>query len=704
MTQHAYLIALAPLLSFVMIIFFLRWKEKLAAGWSIASILASWCMSVVVLIETIGRHGEAYENFFYITAFDSINFELGILIDPLTAVMLIVVTTVASCVHIYSLGYMHGDPRFSRFFSYLSLFCFSMLGLVLANNFFMIFIFWELVGLTSYLLISFWFEKKSAADAGKKAFLTTRIGDLGFIVGLLLIATYAGTFNYGAIFEKVGAGAIPSPVLIAASIFIFCGAVGKSAQFPLHVWLPDAMEGPTPVSALIHAATMVVAGVYLVARGMALYVGAPEAAMVVAIIGMATSFLAASIALVQNDIKRVLAYSTVSQLGYMIMALGLYGYDVGMDPSAHSPGFYAGTFHLMTHAFFKGLLFLGAGSIIHAVHTNDLQDMGGLLGKMRITSITFIIASLSIAGVPPLAGFWSKDEIVATTSHHPVFMFFTLLIAFMTAFYMFRLCFLAFFGQPRDQKRYDHAHESPKVMTMPLVFLAVLSVCAGWVGIPGLHGFGAFVFSGQPYHVGWHWDNIIISTLVGLSGITFAYLMYCRKVISADRMAERFRPIYTLLYNKWYFDEIYQFIFINPIMAVARFMWTFDARVVDGLVNGSAWFTMVLSDVKMWFDKWIIDGIVNGSGWIVSQASGLMRFLQTGAVQFYALFIIGMVITGALIKFEMVHVGIDWPLLTIIFVIGLIVLSFVAKNQAARTANLAARTAAKADMESTDSL
>ena len=340
--------------------------------------------------------------------------------------MLIVVTTVGACVQIYSVGYMKDDPRFSRFFAYLSLFLFSMLGLVLANNFFMIFIFWELVGLTSYLLIGFWFEKKSAADAGKKAFITTRIGDLGFIVGLLLIAVYAGTFNFGEVFDKAAAGMIPAGILTVAAIGVFCGAVGKSAQFPLHVWLPDAMEGPTPVSALIHAATMVAAGVYLVARSMSLFVGSAEASLVVAIIGIVTSLIAASIALVQNDIKRVLAYSTVSQLGYMIMALGLYGYDTALHH--HSPGFYAGTFHLMTHAFFKGLLFLGAGSVIHAVHTNDIQEMGGLWRKMKFTAPAFCIASLSIAGIFPLAGFWSKDEIVAATVRHPVFMVLTLLI------------------------------------------------------------------------------------------------------------------------------------------------------------------------------------------------------------------------------------------------------------------------------------
>ena len=667
MTELAYLIPLLQLLSFVMIVFFLRWKEKLASGFAISMILIGWVMSIWVLIETLARHGTPYEAYVYLTSFASINFEVGILVDPLTAIMLIVVTTVGGCVQIYSLGYMHNDPRFSRFFSYLSLFLFSMLGLVLANNFFMIFIFWELVGLTSYLLIGFWFEKKVASDAGKKAFITTRIGDLGFIVGLLLIGVYAGTFNYAEVFDRVGAGLIPAGILTAAAIFIFCGAVGKSAQFPLHVWLPDAMEGPTPVSALIHAATMVAAGVYLVARTMSVFVGSAEASMVVAVIGIITSFIAASIALTQNDIKRVLAYSTVSQLGYMIMALGLYGYDTAIGH--HSPGYYAGTFHLMTHAFFKGLLFLGAGSVIHAVHTNDIQEMGGLLKKMPKTAWTFLIASASISGVPLTAGFFSKDEIVATTVHHPVFYVITVLIAFMTAFYMWRLCFMTFFGEPRDSHRFEHAHESPRVMTYPLIFLSILAVVGGWVGIPGMHGISEFVFHGEPYHTHVDLVNMGVATLVGLGGIFFAWLVYYRKAISADKLAAMAGPLYKGSFNKWYFDEIYDFILIRPVMAVARFMWSFDARVVDGAVNGTGFLTILWSDLKMWFDKWIIDGAVNGSGWIVRQGGNLLRFVQTGAVQFYALFILtGLVFLG----FAKISNISWWPILLLAFVTGAI--------------------------------
>ncbi len=678
MTEFSFLIPLLPLFSFVMIIFFLRWKEMLSAVFSIVMILASWVMSVIVLIETIARHGESYEAFYKFVDLPNFVLEIGVLIDPLTAIMLIVVTTVGACVEIYSVGYMHNDPRFSRFFAYLSLFLFSMLGLVVANNFFMIFIFWELVGLTSYLLIGFWFEKKSAADACKKAFITTRVGDLGFLVGLFIIGIYFGTFNYGGVFEIAGSGMISAGILTAAAICVFCGAVGKSAQWPLHVWLPDAMEGPTPVSALIHAATMVAAGVYLVARAMPLFVTSGDASMVVAIIGLVTSFIAASIGLVQNDIKRILAYSTVSQLGYMIMALGLYGYDT--FHAHHSPGFYAGTFHLYTHAFFKGLLFLGAGSVIHAVHTNDIQEMGGLGRKMRATSLTFMIASASIAGIPPFSGFFSKDEIVATALHHPVFFVGTLVIAFMTAFYMWRLCFLTFFGKPRDQHRYDHAHESPKNMTYPLIFLAILSVCAGWIGVPKwVPLFSNFVYHGEAYSPHFNLILAIVATVFAGSGIYLAYLMYYKKSISADAMAARFKRIYNLLYNKWYFDEIYQKIIIDPVMAIAGFMWKFDANVIDGAVNGTGWLTIKWSDIKEWFDTWIVDGAVNGSGWLVRQGANILRFIQTGSMQFYALFIAVLVLLFGVYRFEKKLMAGGEPVFTIGFIVAMVALGVATK-------------------------
>jgi len=649
MVEYAYVMPLLEILAFGMIIFFLRWKEKLSAGWAITTGVVNWIIAVVILIEKL-MTPEPYEAFFHITSFASMNFELGILVDAWTSIMLIVVMTVGTCVLIYSVGYMKDDPKFSRFFAYLSLFLFSMLGLVLANNFFMIFIFWELVGLTSYFLIGFWYEKKVAADAGKKAFITNRVGDFGFIIGLMLVGFFCGTFNYGDVFEHLSSGAVPAGIITAMAVFLFCGAIGKSAQFPLHVWLPDAMEGPTPVSALIHAATMVAAGVYMVARAMSIFAASADASMVVAIIGLTTSFMAATIGLVQNDIKRVLAYSTVSQLGYMIMALGLYGYDTALGH--HSPGYYAGTFHLMTHAFFKGLLFLGAGSVIHAVHTNDIQEMGGLWPKMRWTSLTFILASLSIAGIFPFAGFWSKDEIVAATLHHPVFLVLTLAIAFMTAFYMSRLCFLTFFGKPRNQHRYDHAHESPWSMTGPLIFLGVLAVGAGWVGLPWLHkGIASFVYHEHAYHPHANYLLMGISLAVALSGIGLAYLMYMRGAISPVRMAERFKPIYTLLFNKYYFDEIYEAVVIQPLLRFAKFMWSFDAGVIDGAVNGTGWLTIKWSDIKMWFDKWIIDGAVNGSGWLVQQGARGLRFLQAGSLQFYVLFALTMICVAVGLKY-----------------------------------------------------
>jgi len=631
MLYNAWIIPALPLAAFALIVFFTHRNRAVSAALSIGAILIGFVYAIPVLFQLIHNHGP-HEFYFTWLDFGTWHLQIGMLLDPLTAVMLMVVTIVSSCVQIYSLGYMHGDPRFSRYFAYLSLFTFSMLGLVLSNNFAMIFIFWELVGLTSYLLIGFWFEKKSASDAGKKAFITTRTGDLGFIIGILLTFYACGTLNFGEVFTKIETGIFAGGLLTAAGIFLFCGAVGKSAQFPLHVWLPDAMEGPTPVSALIHAATMVAAGVYLVARILTVYLASETAGMVVAVIGITTSLIAASIGLVQNDIKRVLAYSTVSQLGYMIMALGL-------------GSFTAGTFHLMTHAFFKALLFLAAGSVIHAVHTNDMQEMGGLGRKMKITAVTMFIASFSIAGIFPLSGFWSKDEIVAATMGHPVFMVLALGVAFMTAFYMFRLCFLTFTGTPRDPHKFDHAHESPRTMTYPLLFLAFLSVFAGWVGIPWLpHGYSSFVYHGEPHHAAFHFDIAGISLLVGLSGIALAYLMYYRRSISPDKVAERFRPLYTLLYHKYYFDELYDAVIVRPLYAICDFWFWFDQHIIDGLVNGAATLTLWWSIAKNWFDVKVVDGAVNGAAYTIRGTGSILRFAQTGRLQNYALIIFAGVI------------------------------------------------------------
>lgn len=629
MSQYAYLIPFWPLLGFCIIALVTHNKEKLSSYIATGMIGLSWLMSLAVFWESLQAKEALELSFTWIALPGWLGWtlEMGVLIDPLSGLMVSFVTTVSLMVHIYSLGYMKGEDYFSRFFGFLNLFTFSMLGLVLVNNYFGLFVFWELVGLTSYFLIGFYYKKFSASQAAKKAFLTTRAGDVGLFIGLLIMWTTCGTLQFDGVFSQVEAGVLGGTTLTIMAIFLFGGAVGKSAQFPLHVWLPDAMEGPTPVSALIHAATMVVAGVYLVARSMPIYMASETAAMVVATIGCITALMAATIGLVQYDIKRVLAYSTISQLGYMIMALGL-------------GSLFAGTFHMFTHAFFKALLFLGAGSIIHAVHTNDMRKMGGLGKKMPITKWTFIIASLSIAGIPPLSGFWSKDEVVVSALHYPVFLVVTLLVAFMTAFYMFRICFLTFYGEPRDKEIFDHAHESPKSMTIPLMFLAVLSVCAGWWGIPWIeHGFANFITSGTAQH---HEPSFLlmgVATATALSGIGLAYLMYYKKSISPEKVAARFGILYKLALNKWYFDELYEIVFIRPYYKVCDFMWSFDMLVIDGLVNFAGWLGLAVSVVNYWFDRYVVDGLVNGTGHLMMGTGRLLRFVQSGRLEHYAFLI-----------------------------------------------------------------
>ena len=624
MLSYAWLIPVFPLCSMAVIMLLTHRNRVLSAALSITAVSISFLYAWAIAFTVWGNPEVQRFSFDWLNLGPSMHIPIGIQIDGLTAMMLIVVTTVALMVQIYSLGYMHGDPRFSRYYAFLSLFTMAMLTLVLADNFFLMFVAWELVGLASYLLIGFWFEKQSASDAGKKAFITTRLGDLGFIIGLLMIYTGCGTLSFGGVFDAVKTGVLGGAFLTTAAIFLFGGAIGKSAQVPLHVWLPDAMEGPTPVSALIHAATMVVAGVYLVARSLTIFMGAETAAMTVAWIGIITSLMAASIGLVQNDIKRVLAFSTVSQLGYMIMALGL-------------GGFTAGTFHLMTHAFFKSLLFLGAGSVIHAVHTNDIREMGGLHSKMKTTSITFLIAAFAIAGIFPLSGFWSKDEIVAATLGHPVFTVLTLLVAFMTAFYMFRLYFLTFTGTPRDKHKFEHAHESPKVMTYPLIFLAVLSVVSGWIGLPWLHhGFSSVVFHEEPHHAEFHYGLAAISLLVGLSGIGLAYLMYYKRRIDPDRIATSMPGLYNTLLNKYYFDEAYEVLVIKPYYVMCQGWFWFDQHIIDGLVNGAGAFGVLWGRFQRWADETFVDGAVNGIGWLTRGFGATIRYLQTGSLQNYA--------------------------------------------------------------------
>ena len=510
----------------------------------------------------------------------------GLLFDRLAAIMLLVVTTVSFLVHIYSIGYMADDPGYRRYFAYLNLFVFSMLLLVLANNFLLLFVGWEAVGLCSYLLIGFWYEKKTASDAGKKAFIVNRIGDAGFLLGIFTLFATFGTLEYTRIFEIVQSNpGYFSGVLAAATLFLFMGAVGKSAQFPLYVWLPDAMEGPTPVSALIHAATMVTAGVYMVARSHPLFQEVPQIGTLVASIGAFTAIFAASIALVTDDIKRVLAYSTISQLGYMFVAVGLGAYT-------------AGIFHLFTHAFFKGLLFLAAGSVMHATGGElNMHKMGGLWKKMPHTGWTFVIGALALSGIPPLAGFFSKDEILASAfrTGHTLIWGVAWATAFLTALYMFRLIFKVFFGNPQDPALYEHAHESPPVMTVPMWILAVLSVTVGWLGWGEesslFHRFlaptlGHLEIVPPMVEKEGGLGLILLSVAAGLAGIWLAYQMFLKGYPNPTALAQRAGFFYRLLKGKYYVDELYQTVIVTPIRGLAVLTFRLVDRIlIDGTVN-----------------------------------------------------------------------------------------------------------------------
>ena len=582
----------------------------------------------------------------------------GFLLDPLSSVMILVVTLVGFIIHVYSVGYMGHEGGYYRFFGYMNLFVFFMLMLVLANNYVLMFVGWEGVGLCSYLLIGFYFHKKSAADAGKKAFVVNRIGDAGFILGMLLMFSVFGSVRFLDVNAALSSGRFAAEttgfgVLSAMALLLFLGATGKSAQFPLYVWLPDAMEGPTPVSALIHAATMVTAGVYMVARSHHLFRLTPEASAVVLAIGAFTAILSASIALVQNDIKRVLAYSTVSQLGYMFMACGVGAYWVAI-------------FHLYTHAFFKALLFLGSGSVIHALGgEQDMRRMGGLKDKIPITYWTMVVGALAISGIPGFAGFFSKDEILWQIYSSPqgsrLIYAVALLTAGMTAFYMWRLIFMTFHGAPRmDAHTLAHVHESPPVMTVPLVALAAGSVLAGWIGVPKLwsflpdsfrlfeHWLAPAVSAAAHVHVAEHtheaateWLLMAISVAVALAGIAVARHLYVTRPERAAALRQAAGPLYTVLANKWYVDEIYDFLFVNGLgkgggSALARF----DSRIVDGGVNGAGWITRLTSALSIWWDTWIVDGAVRLTAFLVKAASFPVRLLHTGSVQAYALVIV----------------------------------------------------------------
>ena len=580
----------------------------------------------------------------------------GVQLDPLSAVMILVVTGVGFLIHVYSIGYMYEESGFYRYFAYLNLFMFMMLTLVLANNFLLMFVGWEGVGLCSYLLIGYYLNRKSAGDAAKKAFVVNRIGDFGFIIGALMIFSYFGSFDFTEVFGEVP-DRFPSPepwgALSWIALLLFVGAVGKSAQIPLYIWLPDAMEGPTPVSALIHAATMVTAGVYMVARSSPIYSRAPEVLAIVAGIGIFTALMAATIGLFQRDIKKVLAYSTVSQLGYMFTALG-----VGAVA--------AGVFHLTTHAFFKALLFLGSGSVIHALHhEQDMMKMGGLKKYLPVTCLTMWVGALAIAGVPGLAGFFSKDEILWRAFGSPdrghFIWFVGVVVAGMTAFYMFRLMYLTFHGEERfSSETAHHPHESPSSMTAPLIILALGSIGVGYLGLPAwtgvTHSFEHFLEpvlpAAEAASHGSHSLEILltlVSVAVAAVGIYLAYHFFMRRKEKADQMREKFPRIYGLVYNKYYVDEVYDALVVNRTKDVASGMIKFDERVVDGLVNGSAVATRISAWVSGQADIHIVDRIVNLIAEIVEFFSKIFRKLQTGLVQSYALFlVIGIVLVVTL--------------------------------------------------------
>lgn len=624
MVNYIYLIPGLPFLAFVINILFGAKLKTKSAHVSISAIGASFVFSCLALKEVIGQN-YLHQSFVWFNSGKYI-FNLGILVDPLSALMLAVVTFVSLLVQVYSVGYMHDDKPYGRFFAHLSLFTFSMLGLVLSDNLIQIYIFWELVGLCSYFLISYWFKKPAAARAGKKAFITNRIGDAGFFIGIATLFYYLGTADFGLINQRIAAGGLNTNLLGICAVLLFCGAIGKSAQFPLHVWLPDAMEGPTPVSALIHAATMVAAGVYLVARNYCLFEAGHFALQIVAYIGIITAVMAATIALVQNDIKKILAYSTISQLGYMMAALGSGGYT-------------AGVFHLMTHAFFKAMLFLCAGSVIHATGTQDIREMGGLFKKIRVTALTCLIGALAISGVPPLSGFWSKDEILSSIyASGNIFIFvLAVLTAFMTAFYMFRLLFLTFFGKPRDEK--IHAHESPKVMTMPLVILSIFSIFSGFVGSPFMHhSFSRFIYF-HPHSPEANLFVMALSVAVALLGIALAWFFYILNPKIPPLLAKNFSPLYNLLLNKYWIDEIYDRFIIQPFLRLTRLAFSFDNKVIDGSVNFCAGACVFVSNVKGWIDRCIVDGLVNLLAYIIKSLSIVFRRLQTGYIQNYILLI-----------------------------------------------------------------
>ena len=624
--EQAWLLPVIPLGAFVVIAFFHNYLPRQGDWIGVLAHLAAFVLVFFVLADALTDYPDrlpGVSSYEWITA-GNFRIDLGFLVDEVALVMLFVVTTVALMVNIYSTGYMHGEARYGWFFAVLSLFAFSMLLLVLADNLLLLFAAYELVGLCSFLLIGFYWERRSAAEAAKKAFVTTRIGDVGFLVGVILLWRATGTFNIRDIIEAAEAGAMSDTYLTIAVLGIFLGAMGKSAQVPLHVWLPDAMEGPTPVSALIHAATMVVAGIYLVARTLPLFELAPGMPTVVLAVGMLTALFGAIVALAQTDIKRVIAYSTLSNLGIMMVALGLGSVTAAM-------------FHLMTHAMFKACLFLGAGSVIHATHSYGFEPLGGLWRKMKITGTTFIIAALANAGIIPLAGFWSKDEILHALDIHAnqTWYLVALVWVVLSGIYTARLVIYTFLGRPRDHHIYDHTHESPFTMTLPLLILGALSVVAGFVIIPGFAegiglpgGFGELVYTAGEHGEEWHFNLGLATagTLAALAGILFAFYL-----LSDLRRMHRFTAaipdLYTIVKNKFYFDEMYQ--------------WLID-RVILVLAFGIAWFDRRL----------INDTGVDGTSNLTNYLGFRLKFHVTGKLPNYALVIVLGVLTLAVIAFS----------------------------------------------------
>ncbi|MGH2731283.1 MAG: NADH-quinone oxidoreductase subunit L [Actinomycetota bacterium] len=642
MTEYTWLVPLLPFLAFVIILFFGQKLPDRGHGVGIAAVAVGLIISLIAFAELIADEAAVEKSWTWFDFGGGLELEFGMHYDFLAGVMFIVVTTVSLLVQIYSTGYMHDDSRYTWFYAALALFTGSMLNLVIANNMLQLLVGWEGVGLCSYFLIGHWWEDQENSSAAIKAFIVTRIGDVGFLFGIFALFVLGNTFNIGELNNLAHEGEIGGTSLTIAALLLFCGAVGKSAQFPLHVWLPDAMAGPTPVSALIHAATMVVAGIYLVARMFVLFENAGAALDIVAIVACITMLISAVLALVQDDIKRVLAYSTISQLAYMMAALGVGAYT-------------AGVFHLFTHAFFKALLFLGAGSIIHAVHSNNMSDMGGLRKYMPHTYRTFIIGSLALAGIFPLAGFFSKDEIIGgalraanegTQAVAWIVFISAMATAFLTALYMTRACVKTFAGEYRG---HGTPHESPGSMVTPLWILAAGSVTVGFLGLPVVGPFQDWIFvPGEEHHGFSTVYNLILpagSVAVAVAAIWLGLLIFARKRWEINLLAGPFAWAYRFVANKYYLDDIYMKGIVRPIQyTLAKAAYWSNQNVLDGVVNGTARGTVATARVVYAeIDQQVVDFAVNGAAGLTGWSGGILRYIQTGNIQRYAAVLFGAV-------------------------------------------------------------